>query len=208
MKVAAVLVPSKPAAVRFSFRRAGGAAGVASPTHFCRIPPVRYLIVSSPLLGLIMCPCRGAGGPMRRTFAVACAAAGTLVLGGQALSDDVRLPRKGSSPGFEMPAYRAAARHQHRPNPNPNPSPSHGHDAGQSWEDDAFIYCWRRAKRAKIAQEDATQNVVVGYLAGGLIGAAITSSQNEEAYLDQKGKFRREAFDRCLASRRQRRDDD
>jgi hypothetical protein len=70
------------------------------------------------------------------------------------------------------------------------------------------MYCWRRAKREKLAHEDATQNVVIGYLAGGLIGATITSSKNEEAYQDQKGKFRRDAFDRCLAGRRQRDDDD
>lgn len=137
---------------------------------------------------------------MYRSVKVAFAAAGTVLLCGQALSQDVRLPRKGSSPGFEMPTYRPASRHQHRPH--------HEHDAGQAWRDEAFIYCSRRAKREKLAQEEARQNVVVGYLAGGLIGAVITSSQNEEAYLDQKGKFRREAFERCLASQRRRNGDD
>jgi hypothetical protein len=144
---------------------------------------------------------------MHRPIKATLAAAGVLLLCGDALSQDVRLPRKGSSSAFDrydlfpdrdVPRRRA-------------PRPRSGGAAGISSEvqqEPDVIYCRRRARRAKVAQESATQNVVVGYLAGGLIGALITSSNNEEAYQDQKGDFRREAFERCLADRRQRDDED
>jgi hypothetical protein len=66
-------------------------------------------------------------------------------------------------------------------------------------------YCWRIANKARMAQEEAKQNVVVGYLVGGLIGALITSSQHGEAYETDRW---RQAYDRCMARRHHPGDDD
>jgi hypothetical protein len=153
---------------------------------------------------------------MHRTFKAALAASGILLFCSAAFGQDVRLPRKGSSPGFEKYDIRNGDDYdldlRHRDPPRQRIArPRSGGTAGISWEmqqEHDVIYCWRRAKRSKMAQEAAKQNVVVGYLAGGLIGAIITSSKNGEAYQDQKGDVRLEAFDRCLAKLRRRDEDD
>src|SRR5512145_2221479 len=41
--------------------------------------------------------------------------------------------------------------------------------------------CWRLAQRTRLTDEQATQNVVAGYLVGGIIGVLVASSNNEEA---------------------------
>jgi hypothetical protein len=145
---------------------------------------------------------------MHRPAKVALAAAGILLLGGEALSQELRLPRKGSSPGVERRELYPDRRVAHRQAAS---RPRSGGSAGLSrdmLQEHDVIYCWRRAKRAKSTQDAARQNVVVGYLAGGLIGALITSSKNEEAYEDHKGDARKKAFDRCVANLRKGGEDD
>jgi hypothetical protein len=188
---------------------------------------------------------------MRRTAGAVLAAAGALLLCGRALSEEkVRLPRKGSSPGFELRLDEK--RHV----------PRHGNDAGPSWEDrerwarrdreerrerearreqeerrdrQALLErlerlqlqerrereerrekeerrerqarlerqerqaadCRRAADRAQQGQEEAKKKVVIGYIAGGLLGALVTSSQNDEAYKDPK-LVRDQAYNTCM----------
>jgi hypothetical protein len=143
------------------------------------------------------------------------------LLCGQALSDDkVRLPRKGSSPGFEM-----------RYDP-PRHVPRQGNHAGPSrekrdrWEREERLergerqareerrerearlerreskaeHCLKVARSARLAQEEARQKIVVGYLAGGLVGALIASSQNDDAYKEPK-VLGREVYDNCMGKR-------
>ena len=168
---------------------------------------------------------------MLRTAGAALAAAGFLLLCGQALSDEaVRLPRKGSAPGFDM--RHDAGRH----------SPRQGSDAGPHREEREGLErrerrerrerqarldrlerlermeraersegratrCRKLAGRARQAQESAKQKVVVGYLAGGLIGALIASSQNDAAYKDPKVLWQ-EVYDGCMGERKRTDDDD
>ncbi len=178
---------------------------------------------------------------MHRTAGAVLAAAGALLLCGQALSDEkVRLPRKGSSPGFEL--RFDGSRHV----------PRHGNGAGPSWEErERWVRrereerrerggrreheehrdrqareerlerlprqerereerqgheerrerqaadCRKLAERARQAQEVAKQKVVIGYLAGGLLGALITSSQNDDAYKEPKAVWD-EVYNNCM----------
>jgi hypothetical protein len=61
--------------------------------------------------------------------------------------------------------------------------------------------CWRLAQRSKLTEEQATQNVVTGYLVGGVIGVIVASSDNEEANKHPKSAFRRQIHDECMAKR-------
>jgi hypothetical protein len=61
--------------------------------------------------------------------------------------------------------------------------------------------CWRLAQRTKLTEEQATQNVVTGYLVGGVIGVLVASSNNEEANKHPKSAFRRQVHDDCMAKR-------
>jgi hypothetical protein len=185
---------------------------------------------------------------MHRTARAALAAAGVLLLCGHALSQDkVRLPRKGSSPGFEM---RWDGKRF---------TPLWGNDAGspradwerwesrenarRAWErarqrrwelerwererraserrerqeraerrqrEQRQAYCTGLANASRAAHEEAKRRVIVGYLAGGLIGALIASSQNDDAYRDGSIVWQ-EAYDDCMGIRSRnggRQDDD
>ena len=61
--------------------------------------------------------------------------------------------------------------------------------------------CWKLAQKAKLTDEQANQNLLTGYLVGGVIGLAIASSSNEEANKDPKSAFRRQVHDNCMAKR-------
>jgi hypothetical protein len=177
---------------------------------------------------------------MLRTAGATLAAAGFALLCGQALSDDkVRLPRKGSSPGFEM-RYDTPPR-----------VPRQGNHAGLSreererWErrereerealeawqareerrgrrerkarlerqephESKVAHCLKLANTARVAQEEAKQKIVVGFLAGGLVGGLIASSQNDDAYKEPKVLWG-EVYDGCMGKRQpanDRKDDD
>jgi hypothetical protein len=61
--------------------------------------------------------------------------------------------------------------------------------------------CWRIALKTKLTEEQATQNLVTGYLIGGVIGVLVAQSSNEEANKDPKSAFRRQLHDECMAKR-------
>jgi len=165
---------------------------------------------------------------MLRTAGATLAAAGLLLLCGQASSDDtVRLPRKGSAPGFAT--RYDSDRHVPRQGNHAGPS----REERERWErrelrerqarlerlqrlervereERRTVHCRKLAKSARLAQEEAKQKVIVGYLAGGLIGALIASSQDDDAYKDPKVLWE-EAYDSCMGKRKRaddRKDDD
>jgi hypothetical protein len=61
--------------------------------------------------------------------------------------------------------------------------------------------CWHQAQKARLSEEQATQNIVAAYLVGGIIGVLIVSSANEDANKDPKSAFRRDVHDGCMAQR-------
>ena len=61
--------------------------------------------------------------------------------------------------------------------------------------------CWRLAQKTKLTEEQATQNVVTGYLVGGVIGVLVASSDNAEANKHPKSNFRRQVHAECMAKR-------
>jgi hypothetical protein len=61
--------------------------------------------------------------------------------------------------------------------------------------------CWKTAGKTKLTEEQATQNLVTGYLIGGVIGVLLVQSSNEEANKDPKSAFRRQLHDECMAKR-------
>ena len=61
--------------------------------------------------------------------------------------------------------------------------------------------CWRLAQKAKLTKEQADQNLLTGYLVGGVVGVLIASSANEEANKEPKSAFRRQVHDDCMAKR-------
>ena len=61
--------------------------------------------------------------------------------------------------------------------------------------------CWRIARRTKLTEEQATQNVVTGYLVGGVIGVLVAQSDNEDANKHPKSAFRRQFHDECMLKR-------
>lgn len=65
--------------------------------------------------------------------------------------------------------------------------------------------CWRQARTARLTEEQATQNLVTGYLVGGIIGVLITSASNEDANKSPKSAFRRQVHDACMERRGYRR---
>jgi hypothetical protein len=65
----------------------------------------------------------------------------------------------------------------------------------------ASAQCWKLAQKTRLTDEQATQNLVAGYLIGGIVGVMIVSSTNEEANKDPKSQFRRQVHDDCMAKR-------
>jgi hypothetical protein len=61
--------------------------------------------------------------------------------------------------------------------------------------------CWKAAQKNNLNDEEAAGNVVAGYFVGGLVGAMIASSANEEARKDPKSYTRRKAHDECMGQR-------
>jgi hypothetical protein len=61
--------------------------------------------------------------------------------------------------------------------------------------------CWRQAQKAKMTDDQATQNLAAGYLVGGIIGVLITASENEDANKNPKSTFRRQLHDACMEKR-------
>ena len=61
--------------------------------------------------------------------------------------------------------------------------------------------CWRIAQKTKLTDDQATQNVVTGYLVGGVIGVLVAQSNNEEANKHPKSAFRRQVHEECMARR-------
>jgi subtilisin family serine protease len=61
--------------------------------------------------------------------------------------------------------------------------------------------CWRLAEKAKMTDEQATQNLATGYLVGGIVGVLITASENEDANKNPKSTFRRQVHDACMEKR-------
>jgi hypothetical protein len=61
--------------------------------------------------------------------------------------------------------------------------------------------CWRVAQKARLTEEQATQDLVGAYLVGGIVGVLIVSSANEEANKDPKSAFRRRVHDDCMVKR-------
>jgi len=61
--------------------------------------------------------------------------------------------------------------------------------------------CWKLAQKAKLTEEQAAQNVVAGYLIGGIIGVMVVSSSNEDANKNPKSQFRRQVHADCMAKR-------
>jgi hypothetical protein len=63
------------------------------------------------------------------------------------------------------------------------------------------VQCWRIAGKTKLTEEQATQNLVTGYLIGGVIGVLLVQSSNEEGNKDPKSAFRRQVHDECMTKR-------
>jgi hypothetical protein len=107
---------------------------------------------------------------MRITGKILLAAAGALVLCGQALGQDAEgtFNKKGASVTVQK---RDSAR------------------------------CWRLAQKTKLTEEQATQNVVTGYLVGGVFGLLAAQSDNEEANKHPRSAFRRRVHDDCMIGR-------
>jgi hypothetical protein len=61
--------------------------------------------------------------------------------------------------------------------------------------------CWRQAQKARLSDDQATQNLVAGYLIGGVIGVLVTASENEDANKSPKSSFRRGLHDACMEKR-------
>src|SRR5262245_58373298 len=61
--------------------------------------------------------------------------------------------------------------------------------------------CWRLAQRARMTDEQASQNLATGYLIGGIVGVLITASENEDANKNLKSSFRRQLHDACMEKR-------
>ena len=61
--------------------------------------------------------------------------------------------------------------------------------------------CWRTAQKARLTEEQATQDLVSAYLVGGIVGVLIVSSANEEANKNPKSAFRRQVHDDCMVKR-------
>ena len=80
-------------------------------------------------------------------------------------------------------------RHSRRRAQRRQPRSANGRNAG------------RLAQKTKLTEEQATQNVVTGYLVGGIIGVVVASSDNEEANKHPKSAFRRQVHDDCMAKR-------
>jgi hypothetical protein len=61
--------------------------------------------------------------------------------------------------------------------------------------------CWQIAQKARLSSEQADQNLVTGYLVGGVIGVLVTASENEDANKNPKSSFRRQIHDACMEKR-------
>ena len=61
--------------------------------------------------------------------------------------------------------------------------------------------CWQVAQKTKMTDEQATQNLVTGYLIGGVVGVMIASNSNEDANKSPKSEFRRQVHDECMMKR-------
>jgi hypothetical protein len=61
--------------------------------------------------------------------------------------------------------------------------------------------CWKVAQRTKMTDEQATGNLVTGYLIGGVVGVVIASNSNDDANKNPKSDFRRQVHDECMAKR-------
>jgi hypothetical protein len=65
----------------------------------------------------------------------------------------------------------------------------------------ASAQCWRVAQRAKLTEDQANQNLVTGYLVGGVIGVLVVASQNDDANKNPRSAFRQEVHDACMTKR-------
>ena len=61
--------------------------------------------------------------------------------------------------------------------------------------------CWKLAQKTKLTDEQATQNLALGYLIGGIVGVMVVSASNEEANKHPKSQFRRQVHDDCMVKR-------
>jgi hypothetical protein len=58
--------------------------------------------------------------------------------------------------------------------------------------------CWKLAQKARLSEEEANQNLLAGYLIGGIIGVLIVQASNEEANKEPRSFYRRQAHDACM----------
>ena len=61
--------------------------------------------------------------------------------------------------------------------------------------------CWRLARKARMTEAQANQNLATGYLIGGIVGVLVMASENEDANKNPKSTFRRQVHDACMEKR-------
>jgi hypothetical protein len=61
--------------------------------------------------------------------------------------------------------------------------------------------CWRVARKTRMTEDQATGNLVTGYLIGGVVGVMIAANHNDDANKSPKSEFRRQVHDECMMKR-------